>query len=38
MLAQLQGTAAKDRVWHLVRQRTGKPLPHVVPLAPDGKR
>jgi hypothetical protein len=38
MLAELRGNAIKDRVCHEVRKRTGKPFPHIVPLAPDGKR
>jgi hypothetical protein len=38
MLAELRGSAVKNRVCQLVLKRTGKPFPHVVPLAPDGKR
>jgi hypothetical protein len=38
MLAELRGTRTKDRVCREVRKRTEKPFPHIVPLAPDGKR
>jgi hypothetical protein len=38
MLAELRGARTKDRVCQEVRKRTGRPFPHIVPLAPDGKR
>jgi len=38
MLAELRGTRMKDQASQEVRRRTGKPFPHIVPLAPDGKR
>jgi hypothetical protein len=38
MLVELRGSKTKDRVCHDVRKRTGRPFPHIVPLAPDGKR
>jgi hypothetical protein len=38
MLAELRGARVKDQACHEVRRRTGKPFPHIVPLAPDGKR
>jgi hypothetical protein len=38
MLDQLRGARIKDRVCQEVRKRTEKPFPHIVPLAPDGKR
>jgi hypothetical protein len=38
MLAELRGSRVKSRVCDEVRKRTGRPFPHIVPLAPDGKR
>ena len=38
MLAELRGSNVKGRVCDEIRKRTGRPFPHIVPLAPDGKR
>lgn len=38
MLAELHGSGVKGRVCDEVRRRSGRPFPHILPLAPDGKR
>jgi hypothetical protein len=38
LLATFFGERTKDQILDLVRTKTGLPIPHIVPLDPDGKR
>jgi predicted transcriptional regulator len=38
LLATFFGERTKDRILQTVREKTGLPIPHIVPLDPDGNR
>ena len=38
LLATFFGERTKDQILQMVREKTGLPIPHIVPLGPDGKR